>query len=254
MLDPHGVEVGAATATVAPGDRDFRLDLDAGPVERWWPAGYGEQPLYRLMLRLVTGEGDTTVVLDEWQRRVGFRTVRLDTTADATGSAFTFVVNEQPVFVRGVNWIPDDPFPSRVTDGALPPAAAPGGRRQRSMLRVWGGGIYEDDAFYDAVRRARPAGLAGLPVRLRRLPGGAARRRGRGRGARQRRAADAAPQPGALERQQREHLGLRRLGLAGRARRAGRGAPASTSTCCPASSPSIDPARPYWPGSPYSGR
>ena len=118
-------------------------------MERWWPAGYGAQPLYSLALRLVSDEGDTTVVLDEWRRRVGFRTVRLDTTADATGSAFTFVVNELPVFVRGVNWIPDDPFPSRVTSERYRQRIRQAVDANVSMLRVWGGGIYEDDAFYD---------------------------------------------------------------------------------------------------------
>ena len=150
LLDPHGVEVGAAIAAIAPGERDFRVDLDAGPVERWWPVGYGAQPLYSLTLRLVSGEGDAKVVLDEWQRRVGFRTVRLDTTADVTGSAFTFVVNEQPLFVRGVNWIPDDPFPSRVTSERYRERLRQAVDANVSMLRVWGGGIYEDDAFYDA--------------------------------------------------------------------------------------------------------
>ena len=140
LLDPHGVEVGAAIAAIAPGERDFRVDLDAGPVERWWPVGYGAQPLYSLTLRLCPDEGDAKVVLDEWQRRVGFRTVRLDTTADATGSAFTFVVNEQPLFVRGVNWIPDDPFPSRVTSERYRERLRQAVDANVSMLRVWGGG------------------------------------------------------------------------------------------------------------------
>jgi beta-mannosidase len=150
LVDPHGAEVATATATIAPGDRDVRLDLDAGPVERWWPVGHGAQPLYSLTLRLVSGERGARVVLDEWRRRVGFRTVRLDTSADATGSAFTFVVNERPLFVRGVNWIPDDPFPSRVTSERYHHRLRQAVDANVSMLRVWGGGIYEDDAFYDA--------------------------------------------------------------------------------------------------------
>ena len=149
LLDPHGTEVASGTATIAPGQSDFRFDLDAGVVERWWPAGYGSQPRYTLALRLVSDEGDTAVVLDEWRRRVGFRTVRLDTSADATGSAFTFVVNELPMFVRGANWIPDDPFPSRVTSERYRQRVRQAVDANVSMLRVWGGGIYEDDAFYD---------------------------------------------------------------------------------------------------------
>ncbi len=150
LLDPGGTEVASATATIEPGGCAFRVDLSAGHVERWWPAGYGAQPLYTLALRLVSDEGETTVVLDEWNRRHGFRTVRLDTSADATGSAFTFVVNELPVFVRGLNWIPDDPFPSRVTAERYRQRVRQAVDANVSMLRVWGGGIYEDDAFYDA--------------------------------------------------------------------------------------------------------
>ena len=101
------------------------------------------------------------------------------------------------------------------------------------------------------VRRARAARLAGLPVRLRGVRrGGAAARRGRGRGPRQRHPAGAAPQPGALERQQREPLGLRGLGLAGAARRPDLGRRATTTTCCPRIVAELDPTRPYIAGQP----
>ena len=151
--------------------------------------------------------------------------VRLDTDAGRrTARASPSCVNDRPVFVKGVNWIPDDALPAPGRPGALRRAGSTQAAEANvNLLRVWGGGIYESRRLLRRVRRARPAGLAGLPVRLRRLPrGGAAARRGGRRGPRQRHPADAAPQPGAVERQQREHLGLRRLGLAGR------GSPAST--------------------------
>ena len=62
--------------------------------------------------------------LESWERRVGFRTVTLDTTPDATGTPFTFVVNGTPILVRGANWIPDDCFPSRSTAPATSGASA----------------------------------------------------------------------------------------------------------------------------------
>jgi hypothetical protein len=77
----------------------------------WWPRGFGEQPLYPVEVTLAGRDR----ALDRWQSRVGFRTVRVDTTPDADGTAFTIVVNDQPVFARGANWIPDDAFPARVT-------------------------------------------------------------------------------------------------------------------------------------------
>lgn len=77
----------------------------------WWPRGYGEQPLYEVELTLSEASGP----LDSWRRRVGFRTVGLDRRDDEHGSGFTFVVNGERIFARGVNWIPDDVLPSRVT-------------------------------------------------------------------------------------------------------------------------------------------
>lgn len=112
----------------------------------WWPRGYGEQPLYDIELTLVNGDE----VLDTWHRRIGFRTVELDRRPDAHGTGFTLVVNGERLFARGVNWIPDDVFPSRVTRERyrerLGQAAAAG----VDLVRVWGGGIYEGEDLYDA--------------------------------------------------------------------------------------------------------
>ena len=91
-----------------------------------------------------------TTRLDSWHRRVGFRTVALDTTPDEHGTAFALVVNGRPVFARGANWIPDDHLLTR----HHPRSADAGGSTRPStananLLRVWGGGIYETDDFYD---------------------------------------------------------------------------------------------------------
>ncbi|WP_439812797.1 glycoside hydrolase family 2 protein [Streptomyces sp. P9-2] len=111
----------------------------------WWPRGYGEQPLYDATLTLLDGEE----AVDSWEHRIGFRTVELDTSADAHGTGFTLVVNGERLFARGVNWIPDDAFPSRITRDRyrrrLEQAAAAG----VDLVRVWGGGIYESEDFYD---------------------------------------------------------------------------------------------------------
>ena len=130
-----------------------RIDGTAGTVRLrvpdvrlWWPRGYGEQPLYDVELTLSHGDE----ALDAWRRRTGFRTVELDTSADAHGTGFTLVVNGERLFARGVNWIPDDVFPSRITRERyrhrLEQAAGAG----VDLVRVWGGGIYEDEDFYDA--------------------------------------------------------------------------------------------------------
>ncbi|MCY1143251.1 glycoside hydrolase family 2 protein [Actinoplanes sp. Pm04-4] len=117
------------------------VTLEDERVEPWNPRGYGDANLYDLCVVLLEGD----VELDRWERRVGFRTVDID----RDGGAFVFQVNEQPVFVKGVNWIPDDIFPSRMTRERyalrLGQAAAAG----VNLVRIWGGGIYESRDFYE---------------------------------------------------------------------------------------------------------
>ncbi len=87
--------------------------------------------------------------LDTFRTRVGFRTITLDETPDEIGSAFTIVVNGQPVFVRGLNWIPEDHLLTRLTRQTYAAAIQRAIDANTNLLRVWGGGIYESDDFYD---------------------------------------------------------------------------------------------------------
>ncbi|MFJ8332673.1 glycoside hydrolase family 2 protein [Streptomyces sp. NPDC094437] len=120
--------------------------LEVPDVRLWWPRGYGGQPLYDVELTLLHGDE----VLDGWRRRVGFRDVVLDTSADAHGTGFTLVVNGERLFARGVNWIPDDVFPSRVTRARYRTRLRQAADTGVDLVRVWGGGIYESAEFYDA--------------------------------------------------------------------------------------------------------
>ncbi|WP_214104823.1 glycoside hydrolase family 2 protein [Acrocarpospora catenulata] len=140
------VTVGGHTATTTiTGDRGA-VAVEVPDVALWWPRGHGAQPLYPV--RVLLTDAETGAELDVWERRIGFRTVELDQSPDAHGTAFTLRVNGVPVFARGVNWIPDDALPVRVTPeryrARLEQAAAIG----VNLVRVWGGGIYEDAAFY----------------------------------------------------------------------------------------------------------
>ncbi|MPY55921.1 glycoside hydrolase family 2 protein [Streptomyces spongiae] len=121
------------------------LTLDVPEPRLWWPRGYGEQPLYEVELTLYDEGG----ALDVWRRRVGFRTVELDRTADEHGTGFTLVVNGSRLFARGVNWIPDDVLPSRITPERYRHRLTQAADANIDLVRIWGGGIYEDDAFYD---------------------------------------------------------------------------------------------------------
>ncbi|MFE0450600.1 glycoside hydrolase family 2 protein [Streptomyces sp. NPDC058914] len=138
--------VGGQRVRAAVEGTDGVVRVEVPGAELWWPRGYGEQALYEVELTLHHGSAP----LDVWRRRVGFRRVELDTSPDAHGTGFTLVVNGERLFARGVNWIPDDVFPSRVTRERyrrrLRQAAAAG----VDLVRVWGGGIYESEDFYDA--------------------------------------------------------------------------------------------------------
>ncbi|MGW4637086.1 glycoside hydrolase family 2 protein [Sphaerisporangium sp. NPDC004334] len=128
------VSGGAATVTVL-----------APQVRLWWPVGYGDQPLYDLTVTLLHEDRPVDVV----RRRVGFRTIALETEPDHIGSGFTFVVNGRPVFAKGANWIPDDHFLTRVDRERITRRVDQAVAANMNMLRVWGGGIYESDDFYD---------------------------------------------------------------------------------------------------------
>ncbi|MEU8244334.1 glycoside hydrolase family 2 TIM barrel-domain containing protein [Actinoplanes missouriensis] len=127
---------GPATATV-------EIDVPDAPV--WWPAGHGDQTLVPITVKLLH-QGDT---LDRHDSQVGFRDVRLDESPDEHGTAFTLVVNDQPIFVRGFNWIPEDHLLTRITRTRLERAVDRAAAANANLLRVWGGGIWESDDFYD---------------------------------------------------------------------------------------------------------
>ncbi|WP_436759867.1 glycosyl hydrolase 2 galactose-binding domain-containing protein [Streptosporangium sp. V21-05] len=135
-----------AEATLAPGEHEAVLEVRVPEPRRWWPRGYGAQDRYELTVRLSGQTGEAREVPgDAWTRRIGFRDVRLD----RTGEGFTVVVNDTPVFVRGVNWIPDDCFPARVTRERLAERFGQALGANVNLLRVWGGGLYESEDFYD---------------------------------------------------------------------------------------------------------
>jgi beta-mannosidase len=142
----HGIGDHVATVTVVPGEPTAVVHLEVPGAPLWWPVGYGEHPLFDLSLTLGTTDG---VTLETYERRIGFRTVELDTTPDDQGTPFTISVNGQPVFVKGANWIPDDHLLTRITRERLERRVDQALDANMNLLRVWGGGIYETEDFYD---------------------------------------------------------------------------------------------------------
>ncbi|MEU4836190.1 glycoside hydrolase family 2 protein [Streptosporangium sp. NPDC023615] len=143
------VEVAGRTARVeaGPGRDRAVVVLEVPAPARWWPRGYGDQPLYTC--RVTLADAGTGAELDRWERRIGFRAVALEYAPDEHGTSFTFVVNGEPVFARGVNWIPDDALPVRVTPERYRHRLTQAADAGVNLVRVWGGGIYEDHAFYE---------------------------------------------------------------------------------------------------------
>ncbi|WP_353081170.1 glycoside hydrolase family 2 protein [Tessaracoccus lapidicaptus] len=136
----------AGTEVQIPVDADtVSARVDVPGVELWWPRSHGAQPLYDVDVELRRA-GDALATAE---RRVGFRTATLEMEPDEDGTSFTFVVNGQPVWVRGANWIPDDAFPHRVTRERYAERIGQAISANINLLRVWGGGIYEADDFYD---------------------------------------------------------------------------------------------------------
>ncbi|MDD4891935.1 MAG: glycoside hydrolase family 2 [Phycisphaerae bacterium] len=124
-----------------------RTLFDVGGVECWWPRGYGRQPLYDLVLEVVD---ETDAVLATHASRIGIRTVKLvrtTTTSHEAPGEFVFVVNDQPVFIKGTNWVPLDALHSRDKQH-LAPAFDMLADLNCNMVRCWGGNVYEDDDFF----------------------------------------------------------------------------------------------------------
>lgn len=133
-----------ARAQIPAESRSVQLVVEVHDAELWWPVGHGAQPLYDLEIDLET----QSRVLDSARRRIGFRTVSIDNTPDDLGVPFTIVVNGEPIFVRGANWIPDDAFPHRVDRARYAERLAQAQFANMNLIRVWGGGLYETEDFY----------------------------------------------------------------------------------------------------------
>ncbi|AYY12946.1 glycoside hydrolase family 2 protein [Actinobacteria bacterium YIM 96077] len=137
---------GVVAETVVHDDADTaQLRLDVADVELWWPAGRGAQPLYTLTVTASVAGEDT----DHHECRLGFRTIEIDTTTVDDGTRWALVVNGERLWVRGFNWIPDDTFPSRVDRDRYERRLGDALAANANLVRVWGGGIYESDDFYD---------------------------------------------------------------------------------------------------------
>ncbi len=120
-------------------------DINVTNPALWWPNGYGKQPLYTLTIQLKAGE----TVLDTREYRIGLRTVTVSREDDQWGQEFAIMVNGVKIFARGADYIPDDCFYPRITREILERDVKACVFANFNCLRVWGGGYYPSDEFYD---------------------------------------------------------------------------------------------------------
>ena len=114
--------------------------------ELWWPNGMGAQPLYTLEVVLLGEQGKE---LDRQTQRIGLREFELVREMDQWGQSFQFRVNGVDFFAKGANWIPADTFDCRASESGLRDLLESATSAHMNCIRVWGGGIYESDVFYD---------------------------------------------------------------------------------------------------------
>jgi len=148
ILSPEGEPVAAErrAVLVRSGFNELDFEFDIARAQRWWPNGHGAQPLYTARARLEDTDGAT---LSERATHFGIRTVRL---LDA--GTFHFEVNGVHIFAQGGNFVPPDALYTRADDARYETIVRLAAQAHMNILRVWGGGNYERDIFYDACDRA----------------------------------------------------------------------------------------------------
>lgn len=136
-----------------PGEHTVTLTIPALRTARWSPNGCsGSRKRHLLNLRLLSvpeHSDDTPEPLHRIATTIGFREIELVREKDTVGESFLFRVNGQPLFIKGANWIPDHVLPTTISREHLRSRLTAARDAGFNMLRVWGGGLYESDAFYE---------------------------------------------------------------------------------------------------------
>ncbi len=128
-------------AVLGPGRAPFALQMAVPEARLWWPWDHGEQALYRLTIEVWDG----SQLLDRKSQVVGLRDIEIED--------YAVRVNGRPVFARGANWVPASLFPGRVSGQEYARLLGMARNANMNMLRVWGGGLREKQAFYDQCDR-----------------------------------------------------------------------------------------------------
>lgn len=142
----NGAEKGQTKAADCAGQSGDWDTITVKNPKCWWPNGFGEHPLYRAEVTLLDEEG---CVLDHWSRRIGLRTLTVNTDKDEWGQCFAHEVNGVKIFAMGADYIPEDNLFSRITPERTRRLLEDAVAANHNCIRVWGGGYYPDDCFFD---------------------------------------------------------------------------------------------------------
>ena len=122
-----------------------KLSVEIEHPQLWWPSGYGGQPLYSVEVTLSDDRG----ILDTWEKRIGLRTLTIRREKDEWGESFCHCVNGVDVFAMGADYIPEDNLLPRVNKERTRRLLEDAKAAHMNTVRVWGGGYYPEDYFYD---------------------------------------------------------------------------------------------------------
>lgn len=147
MLNPYNQDVNYLFENIrikkGINNYDFKIEIDKPKL--WWTRNLGEAFIYKFETKILSDKN----ILDSKKINIGLRTIELIREPDEYGESFYFKLNGIPVFMKGANYIPQSSFPGNVTDNQYKKIISDVVDANMNMLRVWGGGIYEKDIFYD---------------------------------------------------------------------------------------------------------
>lgn len=141
----EGVILAKQAVPLLKGNQVITVPIEIKNPELWWCNGLGEPYLYLINAEIF----QAGKLIDKNEVRVGLRSLKVIREKDEKGRSFYFEINGVPLFAKGANYIPNDNFITRVSDAKYEHIIRSANDTHMNMLRVWGGGIYENDIFYD---------------------------------------------------------------------------------------------------------
>ncbi len=143
--DSNNRLLGESNIDLQKGLTKVKVDFVMKNPKLWWSNGLGEPHLYNLKIQLLSDGKEE----DSHSEKIGIRSIKVVRQPDSLGMDFHFEVNGIPVFAKGANFIPCDIFLPRIAKETYRQTILDAANTHMNMLRVWGGGIYEDNYFYD---------------------------------------------------------------------------------------------------------